>query len=1145
METNTANNEWRNPSNGPSHNNSSSAMSGDRERGASAVESAPVLKHSHSTTYSNKYSSGTILSARRRERDRNLSTWENSGTSCGTDKSRGSLRKRDWEMDRESSSRDRHFRDRDRDNVNTSDREIRSQRDRDWNRSNNIGLSRENSLNNGSDRDWNSHRGKERDWESRKRDRDFFVKDKFRDRDRDSMPPRTSKHFFRTTNLNSDSQRDRSRDFRDNGKRYTDRKWGAKRDIIRDRKIKTLNSSNELSSGNGNVGGRFSHYSKLVSKNRTDTHGNTTRDYYGPTTPFTTNRDTFKNSKTKEALTSLATSEKDKESRLHKSEKNWEKSRDPRVRDGDPWAKRETTKDRDWDRDKNLASNNTRAKDASPPSFTRRLRTHMSGNISHKEENDKDRKYFSTSSLSHSSRQVYNNSNKIDDQKSDSLSGSSSVGLGRRPQHSQNRFHNYSKNAWFKRPRPISGDSNKVDLYARPYVSKSKFSPPSSGSFSSNSLPLQRSNNDHIKITPSEVIHKIPTDPRTQQNPNFPDSIESEDSSQKRSQLITRNQTTPQDPRHLNDPRRFQNTRIPVIPQKVEHKIIPKNIEENDDLDITKSSNSTSQITTSKPLSHHEVRISNDFVQTRNTSDSIQNTELLKSQNKRSLIHNQDNQHDPRKKKRQDVKPTDISPANTSQLTCASLGSKVNIAKAERTVRKLNQILSFPLQTFQESISSSSNGNSISLPTKDWILKGISVLDLQIKDKNREVAKLKEEGKSKNMKKNENDASLKEHESRKKSITERMQQIKGAKLAEERRIKITKMKEDMNELLNSIKVVENTILSDSSGDLQKFEKNKHTNTQQGSDKNEKKSIFDEKITQKNEEILKTRGLIDTIGKEIESANISVQSNEKKILEVRKMCDGINHDLKNLNCIKENEASDINEKTRIKSLVQSIIDKNQHVAMKAQLDSLASIHVEDDEGAKEECVHNENKIIHKKWNVLVREITGQANALYIDPKNSPFFDEHKERHVQLKDRITACVQKRKRKVWKRWEELVHEYFIRQKKYISESKHGFATFSSSSSHPDGGNFSIMGGFTSNETSNSSIFNNARSNANPYRRPRREARSEYEQEQIIAELNAKEAMERRISQGSCNLPRQLCELEQVNICNHIFEKPYFFHS
>jgi hypothetical protein len=80
--------------------------------------------------------------------------------------------------------------------------------------------------------------------------------------------------------------------------------------------------------------------------------------------------------------------------------------------------------------------------------------------------------------------------------------------------------------------------------------------------------------------------------------------------------------------------------------------------------------------------------------------------------------------------------------------------------------------------------------------------------------------------------------------------------------------------------------------------------------------------------------------------------------------------------------------------------------------------------------------------------------------------------------------------------------------------------------------GGFFSITGRIDESGDVTSSVRGN-----NPYRRPRRGvspgdvARSEYEQEQIIAEIAAKEAMEKRIKEGGCALPHQRGVLENVS--------------
>ena len=85
---------------------------------------------------------------------------------------------------------------------------------------------------------------------------------------------------------------------------------------------------------------------------------------------------------------------------------------------------------------------------------------------------------------------------------------------------------------------------------------------------------------------------------------------------------------------------------------------------------------------------------------------------------------------------------------------------------------------------------------------------------------------------------------------------------------------------------------------------------------------------------------------------------------------------------------------------------------------------------------------------------------------------------------------------------------------------------------------------------EWKNSLLNSIMRNSGNQYRRPRRGAclgswnssirsdivRSDYEQEQIIAELTAKETMEKRITQGGSKLPRQQCALEKETYCSFV---------
>ena len=134
-------------------------------------------------------------------------------------------------------------------------------------------------------------------------------------------------------------------------------------------------------------------------------------------------------------------------------------------------------------------------------------------------------------------------------------------------------------------------------------------------------------------------------------------------------------------------------------------------------------------------------------------------------------------------------------------------------------------------------------------------------------------------------------------------------------------------------------------------------------------------------------------------------------------------------------------------------------------------------------------------------------------------------------------MTEVIREKHRRLHDKWEKLAEEYLVRKDIYdknhliIHKEKHRKPTsqpsiFGSKPSAISGSRESIA------------LASGGRSTNNPYRRARRGnasnsgdvVRSEYEQEQIIAELTAKEAMEKRIKHGGSKLPRQVCELEKA---------------
>jgi hypothetical protein len=151
---------------------------------------------------------------------------------------------------------------------------------------------------------------------------------------------------------------------------------------------------------------------------------------------------------------------------------------------------------------------------------------------------------------------------------------------------------------------------------------------------------------------------------------------------------------------------------------------------------------------------------------------------------------------------------------------------------------------------------------------------------------------------------------------------------------------------------------------------------------------------------------------------------------------------------------------------------------------------------------------------------------------------------------LRPLVLEHVRAKKRKLKHRWEELSLEYMIRQQLYVDEhepSGKSLSDYGATQNKSAGVRSSILGG---KSKPNRDVFNNDISgggggNSRSFRRQRRGignastnsglssdvVRSEYEQEQIIAQLTAKDAMEKRIAFGGSKLPRQICQLERVS--------------
>ena len=226
------------------------------------------------------------------------------------------------------------------------------------------------------------------------------------------------------------------------------------------------------------------------------------------------------------------------------------------------------------------------------------------------------------------------------------------------------------------------------------------------------------------------------------------------------------------------------------------------------------------------------------------------------------------------------------------------------------------------------------------------------------------------------------------------------------------------------------------------------------------------------------------------------------------------------------------------------VVKSILAQNQRKAAEMHVMASSMVVTSSDESSadnKQDWIDPKHGISSADWTQKIRMVTGPANAIYNEPSEAPFFKQNANLHKAIAPLVKEYVRDKKRRIDSAFSDLAEEYDYRKRKYnkhlMLQRRRGKAGGSSRGSLSISRQ-SILGG---KPAANSGTAPTAgvtagvvagRSTSNPYRRARRgnEVRSEYEQEQIIAELAAKEAMEKRIAFGGCKPAQQILPLEQV---------------
>jgi hypothetical protein len=235
------------------------------------------------------------------------------------------------------------------------------------------------------------------------------------------------------------------------------------------------------------------------------------------------------------------------------------------------------------------------------------------------------------------------------------------------------------------------------------------------------------------------------------------------------------------------------------------------------------------------------------------------------------------------------------------------------------------------------------------------------------------------------------------------------------------------------------------------------------------------------------------------------------------------------------------------------LVRSILAENQRKAAEGHLlsQSLAMWPWSNDPSETSPPANDwVDPVYHRsgaEWAQMTANVTGPGNALYTEPNQAPFYKHNEQTFQEIAPFLKERISLKKRKLEAHLCELAEEYDYRKRKYNKHQmlkKRRKNSTNSSRASLTVSRQSILGGKTAAASTNTAAVSSAvstsnilpgRASNNPYRRPRRgnEVRSEYEQEQVIAELAAKEAMDKRIAFGGCKPTPQIGRLERVRVC------------
>jgi len=476
------------------------------------------------------------------------------------------------------------------------------------------------------------------------------------------------------------------------------------------------------------------------------------------------------------------------------------------------------------------------------------------------------------------------------------------------------------------------------------------------------------------------------------------------------------------------------------------------------------------------------------------------------------------------------------SKSNSSiPLTCESLGNKSDMDKAVELIGILSKMNS-------DEFKDTSTPSSTILPSNEQIMNQISDLDSQINKKRcdldiiedeikdalqdekdrkrleqerfkreRELEEVIEKEKSDWKKERETDACEEAH------MTDRIDKLRRVKTSEnnnnlERESQqLTMLQRQILDQKQSLQVKAKQSIQ---GELRRFD-------------------VTSKITIENSQhdAHEANKQVEMLTLDSETATTAIEQEKQRLREVTQA--SVEQSSKSDDCIplhvsqKVRTLIDFTKDTssEIENVISSILTENQKRARKAHEESSSSILHDCDDPLPPDLVPD----LTSQSNSRVREVNGFGNALYSEPSETPFYESINRNHSAIHCYVKERMRQKNRTLKRRWIELAEEYTVRQKRYTNQlSKEAAGTlpgnnWNSIHTEPAPPESDMMATMTI-----------------PNRRSRRSGgassfftsdvvRSEYDQQQIIAQLEEKEKKEKTIKEGGSQLPRQQCDLER----------------